>query len=104
LAGIYRIISNFILILILLTLVGLKLRSHQLENNFINLDYLVKLLYNYEQNYNFNFSILYSLVPFVYFGPQLLPKFLAEPLRIYKPNLNRNLIGVENRNRTIIYQ
>jgi hypothetical protein len=37
-------------------------------------------------------------------GPHLLPKFLNKPLRIYMPNLNRNLIGVENRNRTIIYQ
>ena len=26
------------------------------------------------------------------------------PVRIYKPNLDRNLIGIENKNRTIIYQ
>ena len=37
-------------------------------------------------------------------GPHLIPKFLTEPLRVYMPKLNRNLIGVENRNRTVIYQ
>ena len=30
--------------------------------------------------------------------------FLNKPVRIYKPNLDRNLIGIENKNRTIIYQ
>ena len=39
-----------------------------------------------------------------YNGPHLLPKFLTKPVRIYSPNLNRNLIGVQNRKRTIIYQ
>jgi hypothetical protein len=38
------------------------------------------------------------------YGPHLLPEFLAEPLRLYKPKLNRNLIGVQNRKRTVIYQ
>jgi hypothetical protein len=42
-----------------------------------------------------------SIVPY---GPHLKPEYLNEPVRIYKPNLDRNLIGVENRNRTIIYQ
>jgi hypothetical protein len=39
-----------------------------------------------------------------YYGPHMFPKFLSNPVRIYPPNLNRNLIGVENRNRTVIYQ
>lgn len=43
-------------------------------------------------------------VKFKPYGPHILPIFLTEPLRIYKPNLNRNLIGIENRGRTIIYQ
>ena len=30
--------------------------------------------------------------------------FLNKPVRIYKPNLDRNLIGIENKTRTIIYQ
>lgn len=38
------------------------------------------------------------------YGPYLKPEFLKEPIRLYKPKLNRNLIGVENRKRAIIYQ
>lgn len=38
------------------------------------------------------------------YGPHILPKYLSDPVRIYKPKLDRNLIGVENKNRTIIYQ
>ena len=38
------------------------------------------------------------------FGPHIFPSFLKEPVRIYKPKLDRNLIGIENKNRTIIYQ
>ena len=44
------------------------------------------------------------IVKFKPYGPHILPIYLTEPLRIYKPNLNRNLIGIENRGRTIIYQ
>src|SRR6266566_3877969 len=42
-----------------------------------------------------------SLLPIKPFGPQILPEFLNKPVRIYKPNLDRNLIGIENKNRTI---
>jgi Cytochrome C and Quinol oxidase polypeptide I len=45
-----------------------------------------------------------SLLPIKPFGPHILPEFLNKPVRIYKPNFDRNLIGIENRNRTIIYQ
>jgi heme/copper-type cytochrome/quinol oxidase subunit 1 len=45
-----------------------------------------------------------SLLPIKPFGPHILPEFLNKPVRIYKPNIDRNLIGIENRNRTIIYQ
>ena len=38
------------------------------------------------------------------YGPHILPTYLNNPIRIYKPNLDRNLIGIENRNRTLIYQ
>ena len=38
------------------------------------------------------------------YGPHLSPKFLTEPVRLYKPKLDRNLIGVQNRKRTVIYQ
>lgn len=46
-----------------------------------------------------NLSVL--LFPF---GPFVKPFFLKEPVRLYLPVLNRNLIGIENKNRVIIYQ
>ena len=46
-------------------------------------------------------SLIASCQPY---GPHILPKYLSDPVRIYKPKLDRNLIGVENKNRTIIYQ
>jgi hypothetical protein len=45
-----------------------------------------------------------SIIAIKPFGPHLLPEYLTKPVRVYKPNLNRNLIGVENRGRTLIYQ
>lgn len=38
------------------------------------------------------------------FGPFIKPFFLNEPVRVYYPNLNKNLIGTDNKNRVIIYQ
>jgi hypothetical protein len=49
-------------------------------------------------------SATLSLFKVQYNGPHLVPKFLNKPIRVYSPNLNRNLIGVQNRKRTIIYQ
>ena len=54
-----------------------------------------------EANFSFLFYNASLILPM---GPHLVPKFLTKPLRLYMPNLNRNLIGVENRNRTVIYQ
>lgn len=54
-----------------------------------------------EANFSFSYFNVSLIIPL---GPHLAPKFLTEPLRVYKPNLNRNLIGVDNRNRTVIYQ
>ena len=51
--------------------------------------------------YKINILSLIAIKPY---GPHLLPEYLTQPVRIYKPNLNRNLIGIENRNRTVIYQ
>jgi heme/copper-type cytochrome/quinol oxidase subunit 1 len=53
---------------------------------------------------NFYSLGILSLLPIKPFGPHILPEFLNKPVRIYQPNLDRNLIGIENRNRTIIYQ
>lgn len=49
-------------------------------------------------------SISMILVKAEVAGPHILPKFLNKPIRVYKPKLNRNQIGIENKNRTIIYQ
>jgi hypothetical protein len=93
-AGIYYIISNFI--------------ENNLENSIIVSDYLAL------QSYKTDMLILcyaagssaISVTTLNYNGPHLLPKFLTaeHPVRIYYPNLNRNLIGVQNRKRIIIYQ
>jgi hypothetical protein len=78
-AGIYLIISNYVEL-----------------NSLINID---SFLEKKEQ-----IGIIYSLIAIKPYGPHLYPECLTPPVRIYKPNLNRNLIGVENRYRTIIYQ
>ena len=41
---------------------------------------------------------LFVLEPFV------KPIFLSEPVRVYYPKLNKNLIGTDNRKRVVIYQ
>jgi hypothetical protein len=45
-----------------------------------------------------------NISPIIYTGPKTNPKFLKDPIRIYYPNLDINLIGKENKKRTIIYQ
>lgn len=50
-------------------------------------------------DYNLVFTI--SLFPF---GPFIKPFFLKEPIRVYYPKLNKNLIGTENKNKVVIYQ
>ena len=38
-------------------------------------------------------------------GPHIKPQWLNNPIRVYEnPNYNRNLIGSDNKNRSIIYQ
>jgi heme/copper-type cytochrome/quinol oxidase subunit 1 len=50
------------------------------------------------------FILKFSVLPIIHFGPHLRPVYFSAPIRLYKPKLDRNLIGVENRKRTIIYQ
>ncbi len=90
LAGIYEIISNF----------------YVHENNFICFVIAPEYFFIEEIYLKNNFtSVISSLVVVTpFYGPHLLPIFLGKPLRIYTPNLNRNLIGLENRKRTVIYQ
>ena len=47
------------------------------------------------------FLVSMNLFPF---GPFIKPIFLNEPVRIYNPKLNKNLIGTDNRKKAIIYQ
>ena len=79
LAGIYEIISYFTI------------------NNFVGNIFLTKYLI-------FKYSPALAVLPFIFFGPHISPIYLAKPVRLYKPNLDRNLIGIENKTRTIIYQ
>lgn len=64
------------------------------------------LLSIYEISNSFCSSIIQalSIISIKPFGPHIEPEFLNKPVRVYKPNLDRNLIGTENKNRTIIYQ
>jgi group I intron endonuclease len=55
-------------------------------------------------NLDNNLNIVLNLAPIIYYGPYLNSKFLKDPIKLYQPKLNRNLIGIENKNRTIIYQ
>jgi Cytochrome C and Quinol oxidase polypeptide I len=52
-------------------------------------------------------SLKYRNKNFVNFpnGPHIKPEWLGNPVRIYdNPNLHRNIIGSENKKRSIIYQ
>jgi len=48
-------------------------------------------------------TVLFAICLFP-FGPFVKPIYLKEPVRVYNPKLNRNLIGNENKNRIVIYQ
>jgi hypothetical protein len=52
-------------------------------------------------------SLKYRNKNFVNFpnGPHIKPEWLGNPVRIYdNPNLHRNIIGSENKKRSVIYQ
>nr|YP_010254596.1 GIY-YIG endonuclease [Ganoderma sichuanense]YP_010352181.1 hypothetical protein MYE56_mgp12 [Ganoderma lingzhi]AWJ63811.1 GIY-YIG type homing endonuclease [Ganoderma lucidum]WAR64409.1 hypothetical protein [Ganoderma amboinense]QUA00729.1 GIY-YIG endonuclease [Ganoderma sichuanense]QUA00767.1 GIY-YIG endonuclease [Ganoderma lucidum]QUA00800.1 GIY-YIG endonuclease [Ganoderma sichuanense] len=51
-----------------------------------------------------NENIFLSAISLFPLGPFVKPIFLNEPVRVYYPNLNRNLIGTDNRKRVVIYQ
>nr|YP_010041362.1 GIY-YIG endonuclease [Pisolithus microcarpus]QPA36139.1 GIY-YIG endonuclease [Pisolithus microcarpus] len=69
---------------------------------------MIIILSNYVISNSFCFNIFdYISVSVIFikpFGPHIFPEFLNKPVRVYKPNLDRNLIGIENKERTIIYQ
>ena len=105
-AGIYEIISNFILSFNLALGEGLLAKVLSCESKSENILFLLENFWAFAKFYNtdLNFNYFVLSIPVQFYGPQILPNFLAEPVRIYIPNLNRNLIGIENRNRTVIYQ
>lgn len=51
-----------------------------------------------------NESIVLSAMCLFPLGPFVKPMFLNEPIRVYFPKLDRNLIGTENRKKLVIYQ
>ncbi|OLY77563.1 hypothetical protein AYI68_g8407 [Smittium mucronatum] len=51
--------------------------------------------------YETNLRLAIGLFPF---GPFVKPVFLNEPVRVYYPKLNINLIGTDNKNKAVIYQ
>jgi hypothetical protein len=69
-----------------------------MAGNFFNLSNYVEI------NSLINNEIILSIIAIKPYGPHIFPEYLTQPIRIYKPKLNRNLIGVENKNRTVIYQ
>ena len=51
-----------------------------------------------------NENIIYSAISIFPLGPFIKPIFLNEPVRVYYPKLNRNIIGTDNRKIVVIYQ
>ena len=51
-----------------------------------------------------NENIILSAISLFPLGPFIKPIFLNEPVRVYYPKLNKNLIGTDNRKRVVIYQ
>ena len=49
-------------------------------------------------------NLILSAISLFPFGPFVKPIFLNEPVRVYYPKLDKNLIGTDNRNRVVIYQ
>lgn len=90
--------------------------------HFLGLAGILKIVYLIENFHTFTnssifidnlaYSFLSTIIVFsnknyknIPFGPHIKPFYFKEPLRLYlNPNLERNLIGQENRKRSIIYQ
>jgi len=72
--------------------------------HFLGMAGMDLIIFPYVDNLTDNIHLLRSIRSITPYGPHLLPKYLGKPIRIYFPKLNRNLIGIDNRNRTVIYQ
>ena len=75
---------------------------------------IILFFMNYIENFTAIFQLKMTLISLKYrknkeikfpYGPHIKPIWLNLPIRIYNnPNLNRNIIGSENKKRSIIYQ
>ncbi|KIN92629.1 hypothetical protein M404DRAFT_172884, partial [Pisolithus tinctorius Marx 270] len=76
--------------------------------HFLGLAGIIIILSYYVISNSFSLNIFdcisVSVIFIKPFGPHILPEYFNKPVRVYKPNLDRNLIGIDNKNRTIIYQ
>ena len=118
LAGIYEIISNFSLLglenmNLFYDWVSLSCYAEGWENKILNFcagEGVNREYLNYFLIKKINSDICITTTSFSTlfpFGPHLYPKILntvRSAVHVYTPNLNRNLIGVQNRKRTVIYQ
>ena len=104
LAGMYEITSNVNCFHSFATLNYNRIETKQ-KLYILVLIFLISTGQIFENlNFSENFIFSSNLLTIVPQGPFLKPTFLNKPIRFYEPNLDRNLIGVENRKRTIIYQ
>ena len=68
--------------------------------HFLGLAGIFEIMFNNSEK-----ILIFSSI-FIPFGPFINPEplFLCKPVRDYYPKLNRNIIGIENKNRALIYQ
>ena len=106
LAGIQEILSNFYYSEYIYHYAALAAQA----KNYVEADFSFSICSESTTSHSFlryaktgpaNNIFYSSIIPM---GPHLVPKFVAEPLRVYVHILNRNLIGLDNRNKTVIYQ
>jgi cytochrome c oxidase subunit 1 len=79
---------------------GEVLNFHTIDNNLV----FISLFNFFLTNKNKKPTVTLVLLPLKPYGPHILPKFVTEPIRVYTPNLDINLVGRENKNCTVIYQ
>lgn len=81
-----------------------KSKYNQVFNIFLLINSISVIPFLILQSSFFDVNYLYHIITILYYGPHIKPNYLALPVRNYIPKLDRNIIGVENKNRTIIYQ
>jgi len=74
--------------------------------HFLGLAGIFLILFNSVGDTSTENLFILSLISIKHYGPHILPIYFTQPVRLseVKPDLNRKLIGVENRGRTVSYQ